>query len=149
MYDSPVPLRGQTSLWPKVPLWPPILMLLCLMAPAAQAQSVTDERRCTGQWRATPEEQIAACSALIDGGHFQGANLAILHNNRGMVLRTSGDVAGALKDFSTAISLNATYARAYANRGSALLTQHDIGAAVPDLDQAIKLDPTDAAAFMT
>ena len=55
---------------------------LALAAPA-HAQSA-DERRCTGQWRATPEERITACTALIELGRYQGANLAILHHDRGL-----------------------------------------------------------------
>ena len=71
---------------------------LALAAPA-RAQSA-DERRCTGQWRATPDERIAACTVLIESGRYQGANLAILHHDRGLAMRAKGDAGRALDDFT-------------------------------------------------
>ena len=94
------------------------------------------------------EERIASCTTLIDSGRYQGINLAILHDNRGMALRAQGDLAGALKDFTEAISLDPNSARAFANHGSALFAQRDFDGAIADFDQAIKLDPNDASAFM-
>ena len=49
----------------------------------APAQESPDERRCTGQWRASNEERITSCTALLASGRYQPANLAILHHNRG------------------------------------------------------------------
>ena len=40
---------------------------------AARAQDSPDERRCTGQWRATNEERITSCTALIDSGRYPAA----------------------------------------------------------------------------
>src|ERR1700689_520821 len=54
---------------------------------AAGAQDNPDERRCTGQWRATNDERIASCTALIDSGRYQPPNLAILHHDRGVAMR--------------------------------------------------------------
>ena len=117
--------------------------------PTARAQDSPDERRCTGQWRASNEERITSCTALINSGRYQPPNLAILHHDRGVALRAKGDIAGALSDFAEAIKLNPDYARAYADRGSARLTQHDLDGAIADLDTAIRLDANDAGAFMT
>ena len=91
-----------------------------LVSGAAHAQDAIDQRRCIGEWRATIEERVASCTTLIDSGRYQGINLAILHDNRGMALRAEGDLAGALKDFTEAISLDPNSARAFANHGSAL-----------------------------
>src|SRR5579863_8363799 len=112
-------------------------------------QGSSDERRCTGQIRISIDERVASCTTLIDSGHYQPANLAILHDNRGMAFRAKGDPANARKDFDAAISLSSGYARAYANRASLLLAQHDLDGAITDLNQAITLDATDAGAFMT
>ena len=101
----------------------PALLLAALCAAhlalyaTARAQEGPDERRCTGQWRATGEERIASCTALIDSGRYQQANLAILHRDRGVAMRAKGDLAAAVTDFTQAISLNPDYARAYADRG--------------------------------
>ncbi len=60
--------------------------LLALAATARAQESTPDGRRCTGQWRATNDERIASCAALIDSGRFQPANLAILHHDRGVAM---------------------------------------------------------------
>src|ERR1700728_4879925 len=124
-------------------------------APNPQAPNPTvgqdgpDERRCTGQWRASNEERITSCTTLIDSGRYQPANLAILRHDRGVALRAKGDIAGAIGDFTEAIKLNPDYARAFADRGGARLMQHDLDGAIADVDAAIGLDPNDAGAFMT
>jgi len=133
--------------WQVLPSYSAILVAFILAAPlvlpmSAHAQDATtpDERRCTGQWRATNDERIASCTALIDSGRYQPANLAILHHDRGVAMRAKGDLAGALGDFAEAIKLNPDYARTFADRGSVRLTQHDLDGAIADLDTAIRLD---------
>src|SRR5580698_10014934 len=113
-----------------------------MLAGAAQAQDSSDERRCTGPARAAPEERIASCTALIASGKYQSANLAVLHQDRGLAQRAKGDLGAAADDFSEAIKLNPDYARALAERGSVRVAQHE-------LDDAIKLDANDAKSFMT
>src|ERR1700730_983903 len=100
---------------------------LALAAPA-HAQSA-DGRRGTGQWRPPPDERITACTVLIESGRYQGANLAILHHDRGLAMRAKGDAARALDDFTEAIGLNASYARAYADRGRVGLAARASGGA--------------------
>src|SRR5580692_2431349 len=128
------------------------ILLLAVLPARAQDSAAQDvsanERRCTGQWRATVEERVASCTTLIDSGRYQPVNLAILRDNRGMALRAKGDLTNARSDFDQAISLNQNYPRAYANRGGLALAQRDFDGAIADLDQAIKLDATDASLFM-
>src|ERR1700686_904120 len=132
----------------------PIAAILLFAVLPARAQDSSaqdlsaDERRCTGQWRATVEERVASCTTLMDSGRYQPVNLAILHDNRGMAFRAKGDPANAPSDFDQAIGLNQGYTRAYANRGNLALAQRDFDGAIADLDQAIKLDATDAGLFM-
>src|ERR1700722_14986094 len=110
--------------------WLPVVVAVFLGLLPARAQDrnpgSSDERRCTGQIRVSTDERVASCTTLIDSGHYQPANLAILHDNRGVAFRAKGDLANARKDFDAAISLNSGYARAYANRASLLLFQHDL-----------------------
>src|SRR5580693_8059856 len=76
------------------------LMAVALPAHAQdQTQDPANERRCTGQLRASVDERIAACTALIDSGRYQPVNLAILHDNRGSAYRVKGDPTSARKDF--------------------------------------------------
>ena len=57
------------------------------------------------------------------------------------------DYAGAIKEFSAAITLDSTNARAYHKRGYAkALTQNHAGALV-DLNQAIELSPGNAQSY--
>src|ERR1700683_5293849 len=142
MSDSP-PLQRD-----RLRRWLPLVAAALLISRAAHAQDATDQRRCIGEWRITVEERVASCTALIDSGHYQGVNLAILHDNRGIALRATGDLAAALKDFTEDISLDPNSVRALVNRGSALWAQRDFDGAIADFDQAIKLDPTDASTFM-
>src|SRR3984893_15804913 len=132
----------------------PIAAMLLLAAMSARAQNLSaqdlsaDERRCTGLWRATVEERVASCTTLIDSGRYPPVNLAILHDNRGMAFRAKGDLTNAHSDFDQAVSLNPSYARAYANRGNIAFAQRDFDGAIADFNQAIKLDPTDASLLM-
>src|SRR6202043_2225905 len=117
MRESP-PLRRDRGRLPIAA----ILLLAALPAhaqnPSAQNPSAqdlsADERRCTGQWRATVEERVASCTTLIDSGRYPPVNLAILHGNRGMAFRAKGDLTNARSDFDQAVSLNPSYTRAYA-----------------------------------
>src|SRR5271166_4488349 len=138
-----MPQRSPVAFWALgiVALAAPVLL-----AVTAYPQDAPDERRCTGQWRATNEERITSCTALIDSGRYQQANLAILYHDRGVAKRAKGDLAAAVSDFTEAMRLNADYARAYADRGSARLMQHDLDGAIADLDTAIRLDANDAGA---
>ena len=108
------------------------LALMLGFAVAARAQEGTDERRCTGQWRATNDERIASCTALLNSGRYQAGNLAILHHDRGMASRAKGDLAAALGDFSEAIKLNPDYARSFSDRGAVRFAQHDLDGAIAD-----------------
>ena len=96
-----------------------------VLAAGAHAQDSADERHCTGPARAAPEEQITACTALITSGKYQGPNLAVLHQDRGLAERAKGDLGAAADDFSEAIELNPDYARALAERGSVRVAQHE------------------------
>src|SRR5580698_9152160 len=127
----------------------PIAAILLLAVLPARAQDFSaDERRCTGLWRATTEERVASCTALIDSGRYPPVNLAILHDNRGMAFRAKGDLTNARSDFDQAVGLNPNYTRGYANRGNLAFAQRDFDGAIADFNQAIKLDPIDASLFM-
>jgi tetratricopeptide (TPR) repeat protein len=116
---------------------------------AAHAQDLAEERQCAGQRRASNEERIAACTALIDSGRYEQPNLAILHYNRGIAMRAKGDLAGALGELSEAVKLDPDYAHAFAERGSIRAVQHELDGAMTDLDTALSLDANDASSFLT
>src|SRR5580700_5044343 len=130
MRESPSLRRGRS--WRRLPI---AAIFLLAVLPARAQDSSADERRCTGQWRATTEERITSCTTLIDSGRYQPINLAILRDNRGMALRSQGELSNARADFDQAIALYPGYARAYANRASLFLAQRDFDGAIADLDQ--------------
>ena len=69
-----------------------LLLVQVAHAQTPNPQDTSDQKRCTGEWRATIEERIASCTTLIDSGRYQTVNLAILHDNRGIALRAQGNV---------------------------------------------------------
>lgn len=68
---------------------------------------------------------------------------------RGLERDLSGDLQGAIADYSEAIRLDPTLAVAYSNRGAVLTDLADYQNAIVDLDEAIRLDPNFAGAYST
>ena len=127
--------RKRPSAWGRIAR---AVIVLCL-AGAAHAQDAADQHRCTGEWRGTLEQRIAACATLIDSGRYQGVNLAILHDNRGMARREQGDLDRAIEDFNQAIRLQPNFAEAFYDRSLARRSLRDIEGADSDLAEAKRL----------
>jgi tetratricopeptide (TPR) repeat protein len=72
---------------------------------------------------------------------------AIAHLNRGWARQASGDLDGAIADFSRAIELKPAFGNAYFNRGTAWKAKGDLAAAIADYSQAIRLEPTVAGPY--
>src|ERR1700722_20829465 len=102
-------MRESPPLWRDRGRLPIAVILLLAVLPARAQVSAADERRCTGQWRATVDERVASCTTLIDSGRYPPVNLAILHDNRGMAFRAKGDLSSARSEFDQPVSLNANY----------------------------------------
>ena len=68
--------------------------------------------------RYTPQQLIAACTALINSGGYDNANLAILYSNRGSGFRRAGDLRSSLADHDRAIQLAPNDGISYYNRGN-------------------------------
>jgi tetratricopeptide (TPR) repeat protein len=120
-----------------------LLLSGILWAPtAALAQTAQERRLCEGEDAATLEQRIAACAAVIRGGHDKGEKLAEAFNNRGIAYRFKGDYDHAIQDYSHAIKLNAKFAAAFNNRGIAYDQKGEYERAIADFDQSIKLKPS-------
>ena len=125
------------------------VFLLVLLIPCV-AEPKKDEP--SNEWRtcakAEGEEAIAACTALITSGRYQGRNLAILYINRGSILHSKGNYDRALEDYSQAIELDPKYALAFVNRGIVYGNMGDFDRAIENYDRAIELDPKSVYAFI-
>src|SRR5688500_9997572 len=100
-------------------LMPVVLTLAVIGGRPALAQSLTAEwQRCASS-DAAPDDGIAACTAIIDSGAERGKNLSIAHFNRANGWLAKGELDRAIADFSGAIGLDGTNAKAFYNRGNA------------------------------
>jgi len=94
-----------------------------------------------------PLHQIITATAYYSTAIQLDPKLALAYNNRGVVKRAQGDLAGAIADYDQAIQLDPKDMLAYYNRGIVKRAQGDLRGAIADYDQAIQLDPKDAAAY--
>ena len=90
--------------------------------------------------KASGDTKIAACTRVIESGHWQGANLAPAYSNRGKAKHAKGDLDGAIADFNRALELDPRHASVYYNRGIAKGRMGDLDGAITDFNHAIELD---------
>jgi tetratricopeptide (TPR) repeat protein len=112
--------------------------------PGATAQQL---RSCEGNGGVSTDDQIAACTAVIDSGIPNDKELAALFNYRGVAYKAKGDLDHAIADYTEAIRRDPGYAAAYNSRGIAYKAKGDVDKAIADYDQAIRLNPNSAPAF--
>jgi tetratricopeptide (TPR) repeat protein len=112
--------------------------------PGVMAQQL---RSCEAGDGASPDDQIAGCTAVIRAGIASDKELAALFNYRGVAYKAKGDLDHAIADYTEAIRLDPNYAPAYNSRGIAYKAKGDVDMAIADYDQAIRLNPNSAPAF--
>src|SRR5947209_1204907 len=71
----------------------------------------------------------------------QPASRAEQYYRSGIAKKASGDLDGAIADYTKAIEINPRYAGAYINRGVARKMKGDFDGAIADYDRAISLNP--------
>jgi tetratricopeptide (TPR) repeat protein len=108
------------------------------------AQASDDRDACIGA--PNGDEKIAACTAAIAAGSWQGREFAPLYLNRGQAHLDYLDLNLALTDFNQAIRLDPALAAAYDGRGR--VYQFHPERAIADYDEAIRLDPGNAKTYV-
>src|SRR6266404_4274433 len=81
------------------------VFLPLLLVPAGAQPSSPDDGVICGQVD-TGYVAILACTREIASDKYEGRNLAILHNMRGLAYRASGDLNGAIADYGRAIEID-------------------------------------------
>ncbi|HEY2069835.1 MAG TPA: hypothetical protein VGG48_09800 [Rhizomicrobium sp.] len=122
-----------------------LLLAAALWSGAALADADQDTQLCNNHNAAGAVE---ACTAIIEAGKVQGADLASVYLNRGIGYVRAQQLALAKRDFTQAIALAPDFSPAYIDRANADLGMTDFAGAIADLDQVEKLKPNDPAMFM-
>ncbi|HEY1473595.1 MAG TPA: tetratricopeptide repeat protein [Pseudolabrys sp.] len=131
----------------------PLLAVVCLFAvaatPSAQAQAAANDEICAADDASafSPEQRIAACTALIEAAKDAPAALAAALVNRGAASWYAHKTQAAFADFNRAIALDPTNARAFRERSNAFRNVGQLDRALADANEAVRLNPKDAKMF--
>jgi tetratricopeptide (TPR) repeat protein len=83
---------------------------------------------------------IADCTEALDNQPMSLQDRATATINRGMLRSRAGDLQNAVRDFSSALSIDSNNAAAYLNRSATYLGLRNYAAAKSDADTAIRLN---------
>jgi tetratricopeptide (TPR) repeat protein len=111
---------------------------------AAQARGLIDW--CTSPG-ATADQTIAGCTAAIQSGDYDAANLSAILTNRGLAYDDKGQYDLAIRDYDQAVKLAPWFDDAFKSRGDAYQDKGDYRRAIADYDSAIANNPKFAQAF--
>jgi tetratricopeptide (TPR) repeat protein len=113
---------------------------------AAAAIALADDRSICGS--VPPKsDAFAACSRIIATPATSDHDRALAYSFRGDAVRAKGDMAGAIADYSQALTLLPNLIPALIGRGMAYLNSGDNAHAIADLDLAVQLVPQNAKAL--
>lgn len=93
------------------------------------------------------EASITACTAVIEAGTYDTADLSTAYLNRGLEYFALRYYDQAIADYTASIALDAGKADVFNNRGNAYHAKRDYAKAIEDFDRAIKINPTHALAY--
>jgi lipoprotein NlpI len=117
------------------------LSVLLALAGAPVSRAVADDAN-TCMYR-IGDEQIAACTRLIQSGRWSGQALARVYARRGVAYREKGDLDRATADYHEVIRLDPKLPYAYLELGLAYLYRGNLARAFADVSQASEFRPTD------
>jgi tetratricopeptide (TPR) repeat protein len=92
-------------------------------------------------------DAVGACSRIIASPVTSDHDRALAYSFRADAGRAKGDMAGAIADYSQALTLLPNLIPALMGRGTAYLNSGDNAHAIADLDLAVQLVPQNAKAL--
>lgn len=106
---------------------------------SAQPSLVQDQTTCSAVTGSgyTPQQQVDACTRLIQSGRMGQDDVAMAYYNRGRAWVDANDNAKAVTDYTQAITLRPVYPIAFYNRGTAYNHLERYDDAIRDFTQAI------------
>jgi tetratricopeptide (TPR) repeat protein len=113
---------------------------------AVAAALSPEQKACIGDGF-TPEQRIAACTAIINNGKETGDRLSVAYNNRGAAYVDKGEFDRSIPDFDEAIRLSPNDTDAYYNRAGVFIRKAELERAIKDYDRVIALKPDDFDAY--
>jgi tetratricopeptide (TPR) repeat protein len=121
-----------------------IFMVAVASLPASAIAQLLDTKFiewCAGKNRASPEQAISGCTALIERGQLSLEALANVLERRGEAYYGKDRFELALKDFSEAIRLDPNYGVAYIGRAKVYYIIHQYDRSILDSTEAVRLNP--------
>ena len=114
--------------------------------PPAKAQSTANADICaaTDGSAVTPEQRIAACTAMIETTKDAPVELSAILVNRGAAYWYINKMSQAFADLDRAIALDPKNALAFRERSNSHRTAGRLDRALADANHAVRLDPNDA-----
>lgn len=126
----------------------PVLMGFILPASSARAQSPQEIcETYSSEARFTPQQQIQACTTLLQTYQLSSTNRSITHYNRGRAWYDAGDQNAAIADYTESLRHDPNYAMAYYNRGTSYNETGRQAEAIVDFTAAIRLNPNYTNAY--
>jgi tetratricopeptide (TPR) repeat protein len=123
---------------------PRLVILLALVLGAMPARAQTRDENAARCANTDADTRIKGCTALINSGQENHANLAVAYTNRGIGENKKGLYDKAIADTTKAISLGPDVANAYAVRGSSYRLKGSNDQAIVEYNKALELKSTAA-----
>ena len=129
--------------------------LTATLAPASAKSKATagttvtdvDVRTCLGVTGGGPQEQIAACTKLLNSGKIHKGKESDFYASRGAAYYTTGQMQPAEADFTTAIGQERK-PQFFFQRALVFMAQSKVDKGRADFDQVIALTPDFAPAYL-
>jgi len=112
---------------------------------AALAQTEQQRTSCAGKGNASRDQQISACTAVIQSGKDSPKQQSITYRTRGSAYFYKSDYERAIQDYTQAVKLDPQNAEAFDNRCWTNATTNKLQDALKDCNESLRLRPNFAS----